>query len=67
MKIAFVDRFGTCSDDYVHYVHLVNGDVKLFGNGNFDALPKNVQEFMSNSDNFQFRKSKNGEFYHRFS
>lgn len=67
MKIAFVDRYGTYTDDYVHYVHYDNGDVKQYGNGNFDALPKDVQAFMSKTENFQFRKSKRGEFYHRFS
>ena len=65
MKIAYVDRYGTYTDDYVHYVHYENGDIDQYGN--YDNLPKEVKAFMGKADNFQFRKSKRGEFYHRFS
>ena len=63
MKIIKVDRYGTCTADYMYFVHYENGDIEQYANGN---MPKKVFAWMAQAD-FQFMKSKSGEYFHRFS
>lgn len=62
MKIKHVDRYGTYTGDYMFFVHYENGDIDQYASEN---LPKEARRFMAQAD-FQFRKSKRGEYYHRF-
>ena len=64
MKISYIDRYGTYSGDYMYFVHYENGDIDQYGEEN---KPKEVREWLGKAENFEFRKSKRGEFYHRFS
>lgn len=63
MKIDYIDRYGTYSGDYMYFVHYENGDIDQYGEEN---KPKEVRMWLGKSEGFEFRKSKRGEWYHRF-
>ncbi len=64
MKINHIDRYGSYTGDYVYYVHYENGDIKQETQ---QTLSKEAIDFMSaNNSEYQFRKNKRGEFYHRY-
>lgn len=64
MKIKHIDRYGSYSGDYMFFVHYENGDMEQETE---QTLSKEMLKFM-NAENtqFQLRKSKKGEFYHRW-
>lgn len=61
MKIAKIDRYGSCTNDYVYYVHYENGDIEQYGG----KLPKEISKVMAQFD-MQFMQNKRGEYFHRF-
>lgn len=61
-KINHVDRYGTYTGDYMYFVHYENGDIDQYGSEN---MPKAIYRWMAAAD-FQFRRNKKGEYYHRF-
>ncbi len=62
MKINHIDRYGSYTGDYVYYVHFENGDIEQHTE---ETLTKEMKLFRAAAD-YQFRKSKSGEYYHRF-
>ena len=60
-SIKKVDRYGTCTADYMYFVHYENGDIDQYGNGN---MPKDVFKWMAQAE-FHFMRNKHGEYFHR--
>lgn len=65
MKISYIDRYGSYTDNYVYYIHYENGDIERETE---QTISKEARDFMSEKNSiYQFRKkSKSGEFYHRY-
>lgn len=66
MKIKHIDRhYSAVAKDYSFVVVYENGDGEVVAD--YKALSKEQQQFIAKAPNFEFRKTKSGKYYHRFS
>lgn len=65
MKIKHIDRYYSDIAGYTFIVVYENGDGEQVPC--YEALSKEQKQFMAKAPNFEFRKSKRGNYYHRFS